>query len=192
MKDIFVGNLDYETSEDELRQLFAAYGPVDRVSIVTDRYSGQPHGFAFVEMASASDADKAITDEACLCSSSSGPQVDSVCVLRAGRHIIGASSCACWITNSASVDRTQFSLHHTAMPGNEGNGWEERDVWQRVSENRIQCPLGQQCERGREDRSGVTCSSFLKNSRRKRRGVGHGPLSLRKREGPHDEHRQIL
>jgi hypothetical protein len=37
MKDIFVGNLDYKTSEDELRQLFAAYGPVDRVSIVTDR-----------------------------------------------------------------------------------------------------------------------------------------------------------
>ena len=62
MKDIFVGNLDYKTSEDELRQLFAAYGPVDRVSIVTDRYSGQPRGFAFVEMASAGDADKAITE----------------------------------------------------------------------------------------------------------------------------------
>jgi cold-inducible RNA-binding protein len=62
MKDIFVGNLDYETSEDELRQLFAAYGPVDRVSIVTDRYSGQPRGFAFVEMASAEDADKAIAE----------------------------------------------------------------------------------------------------------------------------------
>ena len=46
MKDIFVGNLDYGTSEDELRQLFAAYGPVDRVSIVTDRYSGQPRGSA--------------------------------------------------------------------------------------------------------------------------------------------------
>jgi RNA recognition motif-containing protein len=44
MKDIFVGNLDYETTEDELRQLFAAYGPVDRVRIVTDRYSGQPRG----------------------------------------------------------------------------------------------------------------------------------------------------
>jgi cold-inducible RNA-binding protein len=62
MKDIFVGNLDYETSEDELRHLFAAHGPVDRVSIVTDRYSGQPRGFAFVEMASAGDADKAITE----------------------------------------------------------------------------------------------------------------------------------
>jgi RNA recognition motif-containing protein len=55
MKDIFVGNLDCGTSEDELRQLFAAYGPVDRVSIVTDRYSGQPRGSAFVEMASARD-----------------------------------------------------------------------------------------------------------------------------------------
>jgi cold-inducible RNA-binding protein len=62
MKDIFVGNLDYKTSEDELRQLFAAYGPVDRVSIVTDRYSAQPCGSAFVEMASPGDADKAITE----------------------------------------------------------------------------------------------------------------------------------
>jgi cold-inducible RNA-binding protein len=61
MKDIFVGNLDYETSEDELRRLFAAYGPVDRVSIATDR-SGQPRGFAFVEMANAEDAAKAITE----------------------------------------------------------------------------------------------------------------------------------
>ena len=62
MKAIFVGNLDYETGEDELRQLFAVYGPVDRVRIVTDHYSGQPRGFAFVEMASAEDADKAITE----------------------------------------------------------------------------------------------------------------------------------
>jgi RNA recognition motif-containing protein len=62
MKDIFVGNLEYESSEDQLRQLFAAYGPVDRVRIVTDGYSGQPRGFAFVEMASAGDADKAITE----------------------------------------------------------------------------------------------------------------------------------
>jgi transposase len=62
VKDIFVGNLDLQTSEDELRQLFAAYGAVNRVSIVTDRYSGQPRGSAFVEMASAGDADKAITE----------------------------------------------------------------------------------------------------------------------------------
>ena len=61
MKDIFLGNLDYGTGEDDLRQLFAAC-PADRVSIVTDRYSGRPRGSAFVEMASARDADKAITE----------------------------------------------------------------------------------------------------------------------------------
>ncbi len=44
MKDIFVGNLDYEASEDELRQLFTAYGPVDRVRIVTDRYRANRAG----------------------------------------------------------------------------------------------------------------------------------------------------
>jgi cold-inducible RNA-binding protein len=60
MKNIFVGNLDYETSEDELRQLFAAYGPVERVTIVRDRATDQPRGFAFVEMANAVDADEAM------------------------------------------------------------------------------------------------------------------------------------
>ena len=59
MKRLFVGNLDFHKTEDELRQLFAAHGPVDRVDIVKD-YSGQPRGFAFVEMANAGDADKAI------------------------------------------------------------------------------------------------------------------------------------
>ena len=59
MKRLFVGNLDFHTTEDELRQLFAAHGPVDRVDIVKDS-SGQPRGFAFVEMANADDADKAI------------------------------------------------------------------------------------------------------------------------------------
>jgi len=60
MKNIFVGNLDYDTSEDELRQLFAAYGPVERVTIVRDRNTDRPRGFAFVEMANAVDADKAM------------------------------------------------------------------------------------------------------------------------------------
>jgi RNA recognition motif-containing protein len=60
MKRLFVGNLDFHPTEDELRQLFAAHGPVDRVDIVKD-YSGHPRGFAFVEMANADDGDKAIT-----------------------------------------------------------------------------------------------------------------------------------
>lgn len=60
MKNIFVGNLSFGTTEQELRSLFEAYGTVDRVSIVTDRDSGQPRGFGFVEMNNDSDGDKAI------------------------------------------------------------------------------------------------------------------------------------
>ncbi len=60
MKNIFVGNLDFNTSEDELRQLFEAYGQVDRVAIMTDRDTGRSRGFGFVEMASAEDGEKAI------------------------------------------------------------------------------------------------------------------------------------
>ena len=60
MKNIFVGNLDFNTNEDELRRLFEAYGQVDRVSIMTDRDTGRSRGFGFVEMANAEDGDKAI------------------------------------------------------------------------------------------------------------------------------------
>jgi len=61
MKNIFVGNLDFGCTEDTLRQLFSEYGTVDRVSIVTDRDTGRSRGFAFVEMADAAEADKAIS-----------------------------------------------------------------------------------------------------------------------------------
>ncbi len=61
MKNIFVGNLNFNTSEDELRQMFAAYGQVDRVSIMTDRDTGRSRGFGFVEMANNEEGDKAIT-----------------------------------------------------------------------------------------------------------------------------------
>jgi len=60
LKNIFVGNLDFNTSEDELRNLFGTYGQVDRVSIMTDRDTGRSRGFGFVEMASAEDGEKAI------------------------------------------------------------------------------------------------------------------------------------
>ena len=52
MTNIYVGNLDFATSEDELQTLFAAYGAVKTVTAVTDRDTGQPRGFAFVEMTS--------------------------------------------------------------------------------------------------------------------------------------------
>jgi RNA recognition motif-containing protein len=61
VKNIFVGNLSFNTSEDELRQMFAPFGQVDRVSIMTDRDTGRSRGFGFVEMASNEDGDKAIT-----------------------------------------------------------------------------------------------------------------------------------
>ena len=60
LKNIFVGNLSFSTTEDELRQLFAAYGQVDRVSIMTDRDTGRSRGFGFVEMSSNEDGEKAI------------------------------------------------------------------------------------------------------------------------------------
>ncbi|MCG3775406.1 MAG: hypothetical protein JW395_2244 [Nitrospira sp.] len=60
MKNIFVGNLSFSATEDSVRQLFAQYGNVDRVSIVTDRDSGQPRGFGFVEMGNNSEGDAAI------------------------------------------------------------------------------------------------------------------------------------
>ena len=61
MKNIFVGNLSFNTNEDELRQIFEGYGQVDRVSILTDRDTGRSRGFGFVEMASDEDGEKAIT-----------------------------------------------------------------------------------------------------------------------------------
>jgi cold-inducible RNA-binding protein len=60
MKNIFVGNLSFRTTEDEIRALFEAYGTVDRVSVVTDRETGQARGFGFVEMSVNAEADRAI------------------------------------------------------------------------------------------------------------------------------------
>ena len=60
MKNIFVGNLNFGATEDAVRSLFEAYGTVERVSIVTDRDSGQPRGFGFVEMSANAEADRAI------------------------------------------------------------------------------------------------------------------------------------
>lgn len=50
MKNIFVGNLSFNATEDSVRTLFEQYGSVDRVSIVTDRDTGRAKGFGFVEM----------------------------------------------------------------------------------------------------------------------------------------------
>ena len=58
---IYVGNLASEVTEEELRQEFEAFGEVTSVNIITDKYSGRPRGFGFVEMASVSEGQAAIT-----------------------------------------------------------------------------------------------------------------------------------
>ena len=60
MKNIYVGNLDFQSTESELRGAFEVYGPVGKVQIVTDRDTGQRRGFAFVEMANDAEGDQAI------------------------------------------------------------------------------------------------------------------------------------
>ena len=60
MKKIFVGNLSYEATEEDLRSMFEAHGEVSSVSLITDRMTGRPRGFAFVEMNDNGAADKAI------------------------------------------------------------------------------------------------------------------------------------
>lgn len=60
MKSIFVGNLSFSVTEAALRPLFEAFGNVERVSIMTDRDTGQPKGFGFVDMTDDGEAAKAI------------------------------------------------------------------------------------------------------------------------------------
>ena len=59
--NLYVGNLSYETTEDTLRTLFAEYGQIEAVNLITDRDTGRPKGFAFVEMAAAQAAQAAIS-----------------------------------------------------------------------------------------------------------------------------------
>lgn len=49
--NIYVGNLSFDTTEDELRNAFAAYGEVSSVAVIKDKFSGQSRGFGFVDMA---------------------------------------------------------------------------------------------------------------------------------------------
>lgn len=57
---IYVGNLSYDVTEDDLRKEFTAFGTVESVSLITDRYTGQSKGFAFVEMPAVAEGQAAI------------------------------------------------------------------------------------------------------------------------------------
>jgi len=59
---IYVGNLSYEVIEEDLRQEFVAFGEVTSVSVITDKYSGRPKGFGFVEMASKAEGEAAVAN----------------------------------------------------------------------------------------------------------------------------------
>ena len=59
-KKLYIGNLPFSSTEEDLRDLFGRHGTVDSVAVITDRETGRPRGFAFVEMAEASAADEAI------------------------------------------------------------------------------------------------------------------------------------
>jgi RNA recognition motif-containing protein len=61
-KKLYVGSLPYTTTEDELRSLFEAYGPIDSVRIVVDKMTGRSKGFGFVEMTNAEDAKRAVEE----------------------------------------------------------------------------------------------------------------------------------
>ena len=60
MKNIFVGNLDFGATEDSIRGLFETYGAVERVNLLTDRDTGRPRGFGFVEMTDSAEAGRDI------------------------------------------------------------------------------------------------------------------------------------
>ncbi len=58
---LYVGNLNYDTTEDDVRALFAPYGTVSSLKLINDRDTGRPKGFGFVEMATDEEAQAAIT-----------------------------------------------------------------------------------------------------------------------------------
>lgn len=58
--NIYVGNLSYDISEDELKSAFAEFGEVSSATIITDKYTGQSKGFGFIEMPTQSEAEEAI------------------------------------------------------------------------------------------------------------------------------------
>ena len=58
--NIYVGNFTFQMAENDLRQMFEAFGTVENVKIIKDRFSGRSKGFGFVEMPNNSEADKAI------------------------------------------------------------------------------------------------------------------------------------
>ena len=62
MKNLYIGNMSFKTTETELRALMEPFGAVTRIHMAMDRETGRPRGFAFVEMATSEDAEKALAE----------------------------------------------------------------------------------------------------------------------------------
>jgi RNA recognition motif-containing protein len=82
-KKLYVGNLSYNTTDEKLRSLFAEYGEIESINVITDRETGRPRGFAFVEMvtqqaaeASISGLDGKMVDERQIKVNKANPQPD--------------------------------------------------------------------------------------------------------------------
>lgn len=60
-KKLYVGNLNYNTTEEDVRELFAAYGTINSLNLISDRDTGRPKGFGFVEMSTEEEAAAAIS-----------------------------------------------------------------------------------------------------------------------------------
>ena len=75
-KKLYVGNLPYSATEQTLRDIFSRCGTVESLNLITDRETGQPKGFAFVEMSSDEEAERAIAEcnETCLLYTSPSPR----------------------------------------------------------------------------------------------------------------------
>ena len=58
--NMYIGNLPYNVSEEELREMFSEFGTVDSIKLIIDKFSGQSKGFGFIEMSNNSEADQAI------------------------------------------------------------------------------------------------------------------------------------
>jgi RNA recognition motif-containing protein len=60
MRKMYVGNIPYNATEEDIRELFSEYGEIDSLKIIQDQFTGQSKGFGFIEMASEEDAKKAM------------------------------------------------------------------------------------------------------------------------------------
>ena len=60
MKNLYVGNIAFSTTEEQIREMFQPYGAIEKINVVRDQDTGQPRGFAFIEMTSDEEAGKAI------------------------------------------------------------------------------------------------------------------------------------